>query len=57
MQTMIYSLDKEQGLIAQHRNYIQCSMINHNGKNIKKNIYIYIYIPESLCCSAEINTL
>ena len=26
------------------RNYIQYHVINHNGKNYKKDIYIYIYI-------------
>ena len=43
--------------------YIQYPMINHNGKEYKKEcIYIYIYIymyiciTESLCCTAEINT-
>ena len=34
-------------------NYIQYPVINHNGKEY---IYIYIYITESLCCTAEINT-
>ena len=44
--------------------YIQYPMINHNGKEYKKEcIYIYIYIymyiciTESLCCTAEINTI
>ena len=41
-------------------NYIQNPMINHNGKEDKKRIYIYIYIyiciTESLCCTAVINT-
>ena len=36
-------------------NYIHYSEINHNGKNIKKNVYIHI--TESLCYTAEINTL
>ena len=35
-------------------NYIQYPVINHN-KSMKKE-YIYIYISESLCCTAEINT-
>ena len=34
-------------------NYIQYSMINHNGKNIKKQAYI----TESLCYTAETNTI
>ena len=35
-------------------NYIQYPVINHNGKNMKKNVYICI--TESICCTAEINT-
>ena len=35
-------------------NYIQYSVINHN-RNIKK--YIYTCITESLCCTAETNTI
>ena len=31
-------------------NYIQYPMLNHNGKNMKKNICL----TESLCCTAEI---
>ena len=33
--------------------YIQYPVINHNGKEYEKE---YIYISESLCCTAEINT-
>ena len=33
-------------------NYIQCLVINHNGKNILKNVYV----TESLCCIAKIKT-
>ena len=33
--------------------YIKYPAINHNGKNLKKNVYICI--TESLCCIAEIN--
>ena len=36
-------------------NYIQYPGINHNGKNIKKNAYVYI--TESLCYIAEITTI
>ena len=36
-------------------NYIQYPMINHNGKEYE--IYIYIFITESLFCIAEINTM
>ena len=35
--------------------YIQYPVINHNGKEYKKEC-IYICITESLCCTAEINT-
>ena len=35
-------------------NYIQYPVINNNGKEYKKNVYMYI--TESLCCTAEINT-
>ena len=38
------------------RDYIEYPVINHNGKEHKKNAYIYICISESLCCIAEINT-
>ena len=34
-------------------NNIQYSVINYNGKDIKKNIYICM--TESLCCTAEVN--
>ena len=36
-------------------NYIQYPGINHNEKEYKKQC-IYIYITESLCSRAEINT-
>ena len=35
-------------------NYIQYPVINHNGKEYKKNVYICV--TESLCCTAQINT-
>ena len=35
-------------------NYIQYPVINHNGKEFKKNVYICI--TESLCCTEKINT-
>ena len=35
-------------------NYTQYPVINHNGKNMKRNVCIYI--TESLCCTPEINT-
>ena len=36
-------------------NHIHYPVINHNGKEYEKQC-IYIYITESLCCIAEINT-
>ena len=40
-------------LLYSKENYIQYSMINHNGKEyFLKNVYI----TEPLCCRAEINT-
>ena len=41
-------------------NYIQYPVINHNGKEYEKECtYMgrYIYIAESLCYIAEMNTL
>ena len=35
-------------------NYIQYLVINHNGKEYKKNVYICI--TDSLGCTAEINS-
>ena len=34
--------------------YMQCLMINHNGNEYRKKIYICV--TESLYCTAEINT-
>ena len=36
-------------------NYNQYPVINQNGKEYEKE-YIYIYITESFCCTAETNT-
>ena len=30
--------------------------LNHNEK-VYENVYVYIYIKESLCCTVKINTL
>ena len=38
-------------------NCIQYLVINHNGKEYIKKMNVYISITESLCCTAEINTL
>ena len=40
-------------LLYSTENYIQYPVINRNGTEYKKE---YIYITESLCCTAEINT-
>ena len=37
-------------------NYIQYPTISHNGKTVKKNIYVYVCITESFCCTPETNT-
>ena len=42
MQTITHRMDKHKVLPYSTGNYIQYSIINHNGKNIKKNIYIYM---------------
>ena len=36
-------------------NYTQYPVINHNAKEHKKK-NVYMYITESLCCTAEIDT-
>ena len=35
--------------------YIHYSVINHNGKEYEKEC-VCVYVTESLCCTAEINT-
>ena len=37
-------------------NYIQYSVINHNGKEYEKSIYTDVYITESHCCKTVIKT-
>ena len=32
------------------------TIINHRKESFKTCLYIYIYITESLCCIAEVNT-
>ena len=41
-------------LLNSTENSIQYPVINHNGKESEKNVYIHI--TESLRCTAEINT-
>ena len=47
-------MDKQQGPTVQHRElqYIQHPVINQNGKEYEKNVYMCI--TESLCYTAEI---
>ena len=46
-------------LVHSTGNYIQSLQIDHDGKNIKKNIFIFNHVcmTESLCCTAEIGAL
>ena len=49
-------MDKQQGPTVSTGSYIQYSVINQNGKEYEKeDIYAYIYITKSLCCTTEIN--
>ena len=44
-------------LLYRTGNYIQYPIINHNSKEYEKgciNIYLYIYVTESLCCTAKL---
>ena len=49
MQTIIHRTDKQQGPPVQH-SYIQCPMVNHNGKE-------YVYVQLTHCYIAEINNI
>jgi len=42
MQAFMYRMDKQQDPIYSTGNYTQYPIINHNGKEIKKKIYICI---------------
>ena len=43
-------MDKQPGPTVPHRNYIQYSLINHNGKEYKKNVWIcYNWITVTNC--------
>ena len=48
-------MDTQQGLLYRTRNYIQYPIISHNGKEYEKECMIYI--PESLCYTAETKTI
>ena len=48
----------DEKLLTQHRDSIQCSVVNLMGKKSKQegsDVYIYIY--DSLCCTAKINNI
>ena len=53
-QAVTYKMDKQQGPTVEHRNYIQYPVINHNGKDFKKSVYMGI--TESFGYTAEIGT-
>ena len=53
-------MNKQQGRTAEQRDYTQYPVINHNGKEYKKEcvcVCVSIHITGSLCCTPEINTL
>ena len=52
MKAIVYKMDKQQVQLYSTGNYIQYPVINHNEKEYEK----YIFITESSCCTAEINT-
>ena len=54
MQTVMYSMGNKV-LLYSTRNYSQYPVINHNGKEYKKEC-VYMFITESFCYIAEINT-
>ena len=55
MQTIIYRTDKQQGLTVWQRELYSTSCDNPQWKRIY--IHMYVCIAESLCCTAEINTV
>ena len=48
-------MKKQQILLYSTGNNTQYYVINHNGK--ENNVCVYIYITESLFCTAEINII
>ena len=54
MHISVYKIDKQQVLLYSTGNSIQYLVINHNEKDIKQNVYIYI--TQSLRYMVEINT-
>ena len=49
----VYRMNKV--LLYSMGNYVQYSVISHNGKGYEKESIYIIYITESLCFTAEIN--
>ena len=56
MQTGIYRMDKQQGLLYSTGNYIQYTVINHR-KNEKEYEKGYIRMIESLSYTAEVSAI
>ena len=52
-----YRMDKYKVLLCSTGNYIQYPVINHNGKEYEKRMYICIYKTKSLCYTVEITIL
>ena len=48
MQTIVYRMDKQQDPTYSTGKYIQHPVISHNGKNMKKNIHIYIFMCDKI---------
>ena len=42
MCTIMYRKDKQQSPTVQHRELEQYTVVNHNGKDVKKNTYICV---------------
>ena len=51
---LLYTEQINKSLLYSTGNYIQYPVITHHGKEYGK---VHICITESLCCTAEINTL
>ena len=54
---LIYTMDKQQGPIIYHRKLYSISYYKPEWKNMKIYIYTHTHRTESLCCTAEINTM
>ena len=52
MYTITYKIDNQQRPTVSTWNYIQYPIINHNGND---DLFILLYITESLCCIPETN--